>query len=198
MMNARFARLFVLPFMLLIAACQSGGPAAQTAPTMTFSQYQPWRLNVARVEIRSDFQPSLRAPNVEHEMPIPPARAAMQWAERRLQATGTGNRTMEFVVKNATVTETQLNRTPGVTGMFTTDQTERYDAALTVALIVRNERGFVETEIQAEARRFITLPENTTINQRELAWYGMVEALMGEINGQIEARADLLNRYRSF
>lgn len=183
-----FSRRFALalPFALLLAACQNTPPQRPQFADLTFRHLSAWRFDVARVEVKDSYAAPLRAPNVEHEMSVPPARAAANWANARLQAVGGGFRTVEFVIKNAAVTEANLNRTQGLRGMFTTDQTERYDAVLDVELIVRGERGFQEASARAEARRSITMPENATLNQREETWFRLTEQLMADINAEME------------
>ncbi|MEK7244475.1 MAG: hypothetical protein AAB223_00465, partial [Pseudomonadota bacterium] len=58
----------------LLTGCETQVPA-QKLPDLTFAHLAPLQLAVQRVETVSRFAPTLRAPNVEHAFPVPPARA---------------------------------------------------------------------------------------------------------------------------
>ncbi|MCC7016561.1 MAG: hypothetical protein IT564_05105, partial [Rhodospirillales bacterium] len=110
----------------VLAGCETQVPA-QKLPDLTFAHLPPLQLAVQRVELNSRFAPTLRAPNVEHTFPVPPARALEQWANQRLKAVG-GNAQARFTILDASVTETKLPRDTSMRGYFTKQQSERYDA----------------------------------------------------------------------
>jgi hypothetical protein len=104
-----------------------------------------------------------------------------------LVPTGTPQRYARFVIQDAKVTDTLLPRTPGVRGAFTTDQTNRYDGSLAVRLDVRSERGNLrEGEASAWATRGRTVAEGITVNEREKAWFDLVESMMNDINAELD------------
>lgn len=169
-----------------VSGCQTQ-PPRQRFPQLTYGHLGMFRFEASRVEIVSEYQAPLRAPNVEHLFPIPPERTLRQWASDRLAATGTGERFVRFVIRDAKVIEAELPRTRGITGQFTKDQSQRYDLSLAATIEIREERanyraGFAD----ASATRSRTVREDITVNEREKAWFDMVEAAMNEINAEFE------------
>jgi hypothetical protein len=118
---------------------------------------------------------------------MPPARALRRWADDRLVAAGAPGRYARFVIQDAKVIETELPRTRGVRGAFTTDQTHRYEVTLAAALEIREERGnFRNAFASAKAMRSRTTAENITLNDREKAWHELLEMTMADINTSLE------------
>ncbi len=101
------------------------------APRIAFAQVAPIKLDVREIEVERAYQPPHAAPNVEHLFAVPPAAAATLWAVDRLVAVGPLGRA-RFIVREASVVEIPLEQSGGLTGAFTTEQSERYDARLVV------------------------------------------------------------------
>src|SRR5262245_23291444 len=125
--RARRATLVVLATALLGSAACTNAPDPVRFPDLTYAHLGAIRLAVAHVEIVEAYRPPLAAPNIDHRMPVIPAAALRRWAEDRLAATGEGTARARFTIRDARVTETELPRTEGVRGLFTTDQGQRYD-----------------------------------------------------------------------
>jgi hypothetical protein len=169
-----------------LAGCSSPPPRTRF-PDLTYGHLGQFRLNVARIDIVPEYRPPMTAPNIEHLLPVSPEQALRRWAADRLVATGTPQRYARFVIQDAKVTDTFLPRTPGVRGAFTTDQTNRYDGSLAVRLEIRAERGNLrEGEASAWATRSRTVAESITVNQREKAWFDLVEAMMNDVNAELD------------
>jgi hypothetical protein len=134
-----------------------------------------------------EYQEPLRPPNVDHLFPTPPERAMRRWATDRLVASGTPDRYARFVIQDAKVIESELPRTEGVRGAFTTDQTQRYDLTLSAALEIREERGnFRAGFVSANTSRSRTVAEDITVNDRERIWFEMLEQAMNDLNAELE------------
>jgi hypothetical protein len=83
--------------------------------------------------------------------------------------------------------ETELKRTQGVRGAFTTDQSQRYDLSLACSLEILDDRGLLRQAFaSAAATRFRTVPEGISINEREKVWFDLVEASMNDINAEMD------------
>jgi len=54
-----------------LAACETP-PPRPTFPELTWTHLQPFSLDVAEIEITSDYAPPLAPPHVEHLFPTPP------------------------------------------------------------------------------------------------------------------------------
>ena len=167
-----------------VAGCTSA-PTAPTYPEIRFADKPPILLDVARVDIVEAYRPPLKAPNVDHLFPVRPARAARQWARDRLRAGGATGRA-EAVIRDASATETALKRTGGVRGAFTTDQAERYDAAITISVHILDSLGNELANASATARYSRTVAEDVTLNERESVWYRMTTATMHALDKALE------------
>ena len=180
------ALAILLVMATILGGCQSTPPASRF-PDLTYAHRGVIRLDVARVEIADEYQEPLRPPNVDHLFPTPPERTMRRWASDRLAATGTQGRYARFVIQDAHVIETELPRTRGVRGAFTTDQTQRYDLSLKAAIEIREERGNFQTGFAtAGVSRSRTVAENITVNEREKVWFEMLEQAMNELNAELE------------
>ncbi|MBM3536923.1 MAG: hypothetical protein FJX55_03715 [Alphaproteobacteria bacterium] len=169
-----------------LAACSSPPPRARF-PELTYGHLGVFTFDVERVEIVSEYKANLGAPNVEHMFPTSPETTLRRWAQDRLAATGMPGRYARFVIQDAKVTEAELPRTQGIRGAFTTDQAQRYDGALSVLLEIREQRGnFRAGTASAWASRSRTVPEGITINDREKVWFDLLEAMMNELNAEMD------------
>ncbi|WP_157879287.1 hypothetical protein [Pararhodospirillum photometricum] len=162
-------------------------PAPRRAPDLRFSNRPPLVFRASRVDVREDYHSPLRAPNVEQDMPLPPLRAARQWGFDRLQADGSARRTVVLSIRDAAVTEKSLAVRKGVQGAFNTDQAERYDASLdAVVELIDNATGVITAQATARVSRFVTVPEDASVVDRENAWVTLVEGLMADFDGRME------------
>jgi hypothetical protein len=172
---------------MALAACQST-PQPVRFPDLTYGHLGAMRLDVDRIEIASEYQAPMRAPNVDHVFPTPPERAMRRWAQDRLAAAGSNTgRYARFVITDAKVTETDLPRSTGLTGAFTTDQSQRYDLSMSAAIEIREERGNYRVGYAtASTSRSRTVAEDITVNEREKVWFEMLEQAMNELNAELE------------
>lgn len=178
-------------FVLSIAALALAACAQQVEraafPDLSYGHLGAMRLDVARIEIVDNVRMPLRDPHVEHRAPVAPGAAAVRWVRDRLAATGASTRRAVFTIERGDIVETVLERTKGVRGVFTTDQSERYDANLKVRLEIFDAAGRRLAEVEGSAERNRTVPEDITLNDREKVWFEMVEALMRDFNQEMEA-----------
>jgi hypothetical protein len=177
-------RDFLLSSAFFLAACEAA-PPPPTFPDIRFTGKPPLRIDAAALDIERVFRPSLQAPQVEHLFPVAPERAMENWARDRLQPVGTARRIRVRII-DASVKETELPKTAGVRGAFTTDQAQRYDASAEMTVDLMGERGFPERSVAAKASRSRTVPEGITPNDRERVWYELTEALMADLDAELE------------
>ena len=177
-----------LPFIVfvsfLLAACETL-PPAQKFPDLTFAHLGALNLNVATLEVVSDYHAPLKKPNVEHLFPAQPERTLKRWARDRLKAAG-GRGSARFVIARAAVTETPLKMKTGITGAFTTDQAERYDAAIEATLEIFGPGGIRKGFASARVIRSRTVEEGISLNVREKLWFKLTEGLMKDFNAEME------------
>jgi hypothetical protein len=182
---AAFALLAVTGFS--VAGCASNSPPAPRFVDIRFTNEPPIPLQAAVVEVKDEYQPPFKPPNIEHTFPIPPARAATNWAQDRLKAADpSSRRRVRVTILDASVKEVDLSRTPGLRGAFTTDQAQRYDAVVALRVDLLNDRGFPERTASGRATRSRSVPENITPNDRDRVFYEMTEQLMQDLDQELE------------
>lgn len=157
-----------------LAACTTPDPTP-VYPDLTFVNRQPIRLNVAELQIIDEVVPPLQAPNVEHLAPVTPAAAMERWARDVLQSAGSSGRGV-MAIRQGSIVEEKLKTTTGLTGAFTTDQSERYIVAMAGQLDLFDGAGQRLGQAIAEAERSRTIAEDASLNDRERLWYDLVEA----------------------
>lgn len=184
-MTASIHRVWIVAAALLLAAC-SDAPPPTKFPQLTYAHLGAFVLDVSEIEIVDRFRPTLRSPNIEHLVPVPPAKAARQWARDRLKSTGSSGRRAVFTIDNGAVTATQLKRQSGLRGALTVDQSERYDAVIAVRLEIFEANGRRGGIAEANAQRSRSVPENITLDARDKIWFSITETLTNDLNAEME------------
>jgi hypothetical protein len=177
-----------LPAALVIVLASPVG--AQPAPP-SFAHLTPIALDVATVEFVNAYRGPLKAPNVEHEFPVPPARAAEGWVRDRLKAAGVAGKAIA-TLREASVVEVPLERTAGLKGLFVTDQAERYDGRLTLEIEILDITGTRRAYVTATATRSQSLEENVSLNEREAMYLKVTSALIKDLDVELERQ---ISRY---
>ena len=152
---------------------------------ISLAHLQPISLNVARIEVENRYVSPATRPNVEHEFPVSPAAVASNWGRDRLRAVGQSG-VARVVVLRASVVEDPLKRTTGVTGAFTRDQSERYDAIIDMMVELRDAAGNVRVTAESTAKRSRSVSENVSLIEREKIWFEMTETMMSDLNTALE------------
>ncbi|WP_417432083.1 hypothetical protein [Kiloniella sp.] len=181
-------RSFMLSGLAIGGAALTGcktAPSSYEYAELTYTHLPPYNLLVRDVVIDQAYVSPAKSPNVEHLFDISPAQASARWAKDRLYPQGNNN-VLNFLIKNAAVTESKLEQQKGITGLFTYDQSERYTGVLEVELQVLNDQGFNEASVVAKAERSVTVAENIKLRDREKVWYKLTEDLMTEIDRQLQ------------
>ena len=176
--------LAVLVLGVLLAACETP-PERNTFADITFSHQPPIRLDLAAVESKVAYDPPLTPPHAEHLMPKNLGAVAQRWADDRLKAEGSQG-TLTYTVVEASVIAEELETQGGLTGFFTVDQAERYAAKVIVEMKMQRPDGTTGTAT-VQASRTTSVPEDATLNERERIWYQMIERLMRDMDGELEA-----------
>jgi hypothetical protein len=187
---AAMIKLSLLPLLIVsilaVASCET--PVDQrTFPEQTFQHLPPISLDIRKIDIVHLFEPSLKAPHIEHEMPVPPHIAVERWVVDRLRATGNSGRAV-ITIRDASVVETRLKQLGGIKGAFTTEQSERYDAKVEVVIEATDGKGLRSANAVATSLRNRTVPENATLKERHTLWYELIEKLMSDFDSVFEAQ----------
>ena len=154
-------------------------------PDLTYGHLPPIRLKVARIEVVTAYVSPAARPNVEHLFPVTPAVVAARWLRDRLEATG-GQGLVRATVLEGGVVEVPLKKSTGIRGAFTIDQSERYDAVLAVKIQIIRENGSDAVMVFSRVERLRTVAEDISPYAREKLWFAMTEAMMNDLNADLE------------
>src|SRR3546814_20282869 len=113
-----------------------------------------------------------------------PKDAAVRWAQDRLVASG-DRLTFRYIVREASVVEIPLPVSGGITGMLTTDQSERYEARTVVDMQVLDGHQ-IQGSDKAVARRPVTGAEDSSLHEREEVGYRLTEDTMRDLEQRHE------------
>ena len=167
-----------------LSAC-SNPPPVQRLPEMTFLYKPPIRLNVARVEVVSEYTAPTVRPNIEYDMPVSPEAAVRKWAQDRLKPVGKEG-ILRVVIHKASATETPLQTDQSLSGMFKKEQAARVDENIDVTLQMLDDRQFTVADVSGKAFRSRTEPEDQKLNQRDQLLYDMTYDLVRGFDEEVE------------
>ncbi len=171
----------------LATACQPA-PGGFVAEPISFASRGAIRLNVAEIRVTQNYQPAMRAPNVEQDFPLPPDTAIKQWLAERLSAFGQSGM-MEVTINDASVKEVKLPKTEGVKGLFTDDQEARYDATIHVTFrLYTGAQGLSDASGDVIVTRSRSINEKATVDERRKIYHEMTREMMTQFNAEAEAR----------
>ena len=183
-MNSKRSKWLLPCLFLLVAACETQVESRNFAQ-ISFAHLHPIKLNVAKIDVK---EPRVEPPgngNIEHELPVSLRGTALRWARERLQAVGQTGSAVVAIVR-ADFREERLKKTTGVKGIFTTDQVERYEAALTISVSITEPNG--SARARAKGSRSKTVPEDASLADREKVWFSMTEKLVKAVDAEMEKR----------
>lgn len=183
-MIKRPAAYFAALAFLVISACSA--PGQSPAESLSFRQYPPIKMDVARIETVEAYKSPFAAPNIEHLMPYTPADAMTIWIKDRLLASG-NDKLLQITIVDASVKEVDLPKPRGITGLFTVDQDKRYDARMEVEMKIYGNDALSEASTSVVVTRSITLPENASVNYRKTAYEKMIQDMMKMVNDKLES-----------
>jgi len=192
----RIGQLFVLAFPALwLAACVPPPQMAVSWPDITFTNLPPIEFDVAEVVIRTPYREPIDPPHVGEQFPVPPSRAARNWAEDRLRAVGQRG-TLTVTIQESSAVEEQLKSSGGLTGMLTKEQTEKYTVVVAVEVEAFDPIGPRTGTASARTRKSITVREDATVDEREQIWYDLTKDAMAEFDTAMERQIrNVLNSF---
>ncbi len=181
----KFRYLLLIVTALGVASCKNA-PQPQPLPKIAFTRYVPFKLDVAYIDVIEEYKSSGKAPYVEQFFPTSPAQAMRTWVEDRIRTVGR-DKFLQVVIKDASVKEVSLPRTQGIRGVFTRDQSQRYDARLEVEMRIYGDRSALsEASLHIAASRSATIGEDASPSARQKLFNRMTGELMEMVNAELE------------
>ena len=180
----KFLKTLALLAVVMLPACAAPPPVR--LPDMTFTDRPRFLLDVAEIQVVDQYQPTFRLPNIEHQVPVSPAKAAERWARDRLIPVGASGVAV-VTIKDARVIENSLRVTPGVQGVFTKDQAARYDAFIEMSVEIKPTNIMApDGAASGRAERSRTVAEGITPNELDRVLYELVEGMMRDVDLQLD------------
>ena len=105
-----------------------------------------------------------------------------------LKAAGRRN-VANLIILDASIREVPLPVKGGLKGLFTSQQSARYDGRAAVLLEIRDYGGRQLAFVTARATRSLTVAEGASMAQREKVWFALTEDLVLDINRRLEVEA---------
>jgi hypothetical protein len=181
---------------LLAALFVAGGCMSKPSgplPGVTFDHIAPINLNVAAVETRSIYKPSLSPPYVDHRFPVPPQEAMRRWASHRLKSVGSSD-VCRFVILKASVIEERLTTDTGLLDPLKVEPAARYTVTLEGQLEITDASGRRIKGASARISRTRSLREGLSAEERDRAWIDLTISAMRDFDA---AMTDAINKYVS-
>ena len=169
----------------LLSACNTP-PDRQHFPEITFQHLPPIKLDVAQVEIVSNYRAADHADDNAADYPEAPETLAAEWARDRLQAVGQRGQATYTIIE-ARAVRVPLPRSSGMNAALKTEQSDRFDLSITVKLEAGNPLSGKSGALTETVTRSQTVPENMTLNQREVVLFNLLDAAMKDLNARLEA-----------
>jgi hypothetical protein len=179
-MNKILSAALILSVSLIAVACVDMHPKDRPMPHFVYQQYPATQLNIGHIEVVEGYTMPMSHPNAEHLMPEPLPRSVGNWARNHYKANG-GDGTLVITIKDASVTEKDLERTKGFKGVVTVDQSERYDAHILVDFNVTMTDGRTGSG-QVDLHRGQSIAENASLEDRDKLWTSMEEKMLLDLD----------------
>lgn len=178
MMPTRRDTLFGLSALTLIAGGCTSTPVRAINPP-DYRHLPNLNLNVARVAVETLYQSLSSLPNVEGLSPYPLVSMVQTWIEDTALAVGNSGEVNVQII-NASIREEKLPKKPGLSGLFSIDQTELYHGHIQLLFQV-NFPDYV-SEISVESSAAQSVDENASLRDREQTWVNLGEKMITEID----------------
>ncbi len=173
-----------------LIACANTMTGPRPTPRYSYTQYPATTLGVANIQVVEAFSSPMAQPNAEHLMPEPLPQAVANWARTRFKAGG-GDGTLVITINDASVVQKNLQRTTGVKGWFTVDQSERYDAHIQVSFAVQGTTtAGTSGSGSVNVNRGQTIAEDASLQDRDRTWTSMAEAMLTDLDAGTQQMLD--------
>lgn len=170
----------------LMVACTSAPPTAEL-PVLTFEQYAPIRFDVARLDVRRNYQPKFFPPHVEHTLIQPPYDALETWARRRIQPVANNGEAL-MVIHEASIIEQQVGGAKRLGPLTFSQPTYEYIANFAVRMDAVSPFWDLTGFAEARAEGRLTLDDQSSVDQRDRALIMLMERTINDLDQAFTAQ----------
>ena len=177
MINRLALMCVALGSVLFLAACSTPTPPPKVNLEITFQHLPPVQLDVARIDVVDAYNIGGSAPRIEHLYGETPASLARRWVAERITPAGRQG-LATLIIEEASVTEEKLQPRSGFEGLFNDDRDVKFVGKLS-RLEFREIDGMATRSFVAKADAYAdrVLLESATLNERDTAYYRILESL---------------------
>ncbi len=174
-----------LILILFLTSCGGSRDVVEYRP-LSFTHFQPIYMAVSSIQVVEEYKSPMRPPYIEHLIPYSPAEAMRIWVRDRMRTAG-GEKTMQVIVRNGSVTATDTNAG------------RRYDAKLEVELRIYGDGIISEASVFINGTRNITISAGAGDSERNKVFRKLIGDLMEELNAEMEKNLfQYMGKYISF
>lgn len=142
-------------------------------------------LNVAKIATESLYDSRTDLPNVEGLSSYPLKKMVMMWLDDTVSADGSSG-WINVQIIDASIREEKLEKKPGLSGLFSIDQTEIYHSH--IQLLFQINFPDYRSEISVESSAAQSVDENATLRDREQVWVRLGEKMIAEIDQSLRTK----------
>lgn len=146
----------------------------------------PLALNVAKIEVVSNFKSSKQPPHVEALFPVTPEEALQDWAKTHLVAAGSSG-VARFTILDASVIKANLDQNVGLPGLPRAPQTIAYDATGAATLDILDSQGKRDGQASARVEFSRTIWPDASPEAHQQLFEGMIAPLVKAFNDEMTA-----------
>lgn len=165
-------------FLLFLNACQA--PALKRFSVYTYAEEKPIVLNVSDVVLQSEIQRYDRLPHIEEKLPISPEDALKEWADNRFYAADKLSSAQAVItIKQAYMTQKEEK---GPNWYTFDNDAYRLTYEVQMAFV---DNGKVLYQHSVNGWESSSLPQRSSLSDKEAAWQKMLNAMVRKVNQQL-------------
>lgn len=171
-------RILTLFICVLLAACQA--PRLNRFAVYTFTDENPVHLKVSEVAVQSEVMQFNRLPHIEKKLPVSPEDALTEWANNRFYGVAPLSPAKAVI----TIQEAAMIQTEEKSSNWYVFNNDTYKLTYKV-MIAFMQDGKILYQHTVEGWESSSLPQRSSLSDKEAAWQKMLNAMVRKVNGQI-------------
>lgn len=168
-----------------VGACTAYTSGGDPSPQLTFANYQPVQLNVARTGVEYAYETPNDPQDISGQFVVSPAEAVKRYAENRFVARGTPDGDFTVSILDARVHMTVLKEDNRVLKWAGAGQEDEYRVFLKVKVTPRPDGVARAASTVIRYERTLVMPSSATLAEREMKQINFLEKLIADVDGKI-------------
>ncbi len=165
----------------LLTACETKVTRTKI-PEFSYLHLPKLNVLVSEIQVVQKTEPTFKEANIEHLFPMPISSAVRRWVNHRLVPEGNSKKVMRVIIEEAKATALNLKTNEGLKALFTNEQEVQIDANLHVKIEIIDETNSVAAYTWVRVTRSRTIPESSSIEERDKIYSDLTMVLMNDFN----------------